>query len=79
MDAFPTIGLFVGAAVLLGLGVFVFVVSIKKMASSFPPSTSSGGTTNVSRLWLFVRLILGLLVASVGGALLIAGIVRVTS
>jgi hypothetical protein len=79
MNAFPTIALFVGAAVFIGLGVFVFVVSIKKMASSFQPDPSSGGTTNASRLWLFVRLILGVLVASVGGALLIAGIVRVTS
>jgi uncharacterized membrane protein YidH (DUF202 family) len=75
MDAFKTIGLFVGAAVVLGLGIFVSVVSIKKMASSFQPGTSSGG----SRLWVFVRLILGVLVVSVGVALLIAGIVRVTS
>ena len=75
MDAFKTIGLFVGAAVVLGLGIFVSVVSIKKMASSFQPGTSSGE----SRLWVFVRLILGVLVVSVGVALLIAGIVRVTS
>lgn len=73
MDKFPTIVLFIGAAVFLGLGIFIFVAAIKKMASSFPDST------NVSRLWIFARTIIGLLVASVGGAMLIAAIVRVTS
>ncbi|HEY3042274.1 MAG TPA: hypothetical protein VGJ66_26325 [Pyrinomonadaceae bacterium] len=69
-DMGKTIGYLVGGGVLVGLGVFVFVVAVRRMAATFPPG---GGATTGSRLRIFALLILGLLVASVGGALLLAG------
>jgi hypothetical protein len=82
VDTFSIIGTFVGAALFLGLGIFALVMSIKGLASTDEPDisvSSSGGTTKVGRPGLFVFLILGVLAAIVGVALLIAGIKGATS
>ncbi|HEY8184443.1 MAG TPA: hypothetical protein VIF64_00145 [Pyrinomonadaceae bacterium] len=82
MGTGSTIVIFVSAAALLAVGVLMFIMSVKKMATSFAPRVGDDGSpaiTNAGRLKVFLFLIIGLLVASGGVALLITGIVRVTS
>ena len=83
MDTFSIVGVFIGAAVFLGLGIFALVMSIKALASPVEPditvSSSSGGSTQVGRQGLIIFIVLGVLAVIVGVALLIAGIKGATS
>jgi len=77
MDTGTVIGLFVGAAVMLGLGILAVVLSIKGLASSEEPdirARSGGREAKIGRPGLILFLILGAGLIVAGIALLIAAI-----
>jgi hypothetical protein len=77
MDSGTVIGLFVGAAVMLGLGILALVLSIKGLASSAEPdirARSRHGAAKIGRAGLVAFVILGVILAIVGVALVVAAI-----
>jgi hypothetical protein len=77
VDSGTVIGLFAGAAVMLGLGVVALVLSIKGLASSAEPdirARSQGREAKIGRTGLVVFLLLGVVLVIAGVALLVAAI-----
>jgi hypothetical protein len=68
MGTFSAIFFLVLAVMFIGAGVYIFVLNIKKMASTFP---DGGGATTSSRLKIFLFLLVGLFLAAIGGALVL--------
>ena len=56
------------AMMFIGAGVYIFVLNIKKMASTFPPG---GGATTSSRLKIFILMLVAILLVGLGGALVL--------
>lgn len=77
MDTGTVVGLFAGAAVVLGLGIFALVLSIKGFFSSTEPDIRAGGA-KIGRPGLVVFLVLGIVFTIAGVGLLVGAIRAVT-
>ena len=59
------------AMMFIGAGVYIFVLNMKKMASTFPPG---GGATTSSRLKIFLLMMVAVLLVAIGVALVLQAV-----